>query len=56
MNRPATTWQAFISATENAAARLADCELTAITHPGEASPMHTHPGNHIIFMRSGRVR
>jgi quercetin dioxygenase-like cupin family protein len=52
-----TTWRAFIKSTEDAAERLADCEVKAITHPaGEASPVHTHPEDHIIFMRSGRIR
>ncbi len=52
-----TSWPAFIKSAEDAAARLADCELKAITHsPGEASPVHTHPEDHIIFMRSGRMR
>jgi len=57
MDAASTTWQPFITNTEDAAARLSDCELKAITHsPREKSPVHTHPEDHIIFMRSGRIR
>jgi quercetin dioxygenase-like cupin family protein len=54
MDAPSIRWRRFISKTEDAAALPADCEVKAITHePGEASPMHTHPEDHIIFLRSG---
>jgi quercetin dioxygenase-like cupin family protein len=52
-----TNWRPFIRTGEDAAATLADRELKAITHSsGEASPVHTHAEDHIIFIRSGRMR
>lgn len=52
-----TQWQAFVKRTEDVTFRLADCLLQAVTHPaGQASPVHTHPEDHIIFMRTGRMR
>jgi quercetin dioxygenase-like cupin family protein len=57
MEASPTSWGPFIGRTEDVAVRLSDCELQAVTHePGEASPVHTHPEDHVIFMRSGRMR
>jgi quercetin dioxygenase-like cupin family protein len=52
-----TEWRAFIKSTEDVTFRHADCLLQAVTHPaGQASPVHTHPEDHIIVMRAGRMR
>ena len=53
-----TTHSSFISAdSDELEVVLADSEIHVVEHPpGEESPEHTHEEDHIMFMRSGRMR
>ena len=59
MSKPdPTTHGSFIPAdSDELEVVLADSEVHVVEHPpGEESPEHTHEEDHIMFMRSGRMR